>query len=153
VLLAADVDTRTERIVAHLKRMEAQLAETQSVVRSLRALLERPAAAIEVEHRSVGPVRVLAIAEQVSATALDDWWDAAFRALDTAAEGRATGARGALFSAEYFELEVGEVIAYLPVPADLTGAGRIEAREIPAAELAVAVHHGGLADLDRTYGA
>ena len=43
--------------------------------------------------------------------------------------------------------------AYVPVTDDLRSSGRARMLEIPAAELAVAVHRGPLADLDRTYGA
>jgi effector-binding domain-containing protein len=87
---------------------------------------------------------------------MDTWWDAAFGELDSVLAGAAVpvaGPRGALFPAEYFELEAGEVIAYLPVMDLLHASGRTRMREIPAAELAVAVHRGGLADLDQTYGA
>jgi DNA-binding transcriptional MerR regulator len=85
VLGAPDVDARNKlRIVAHMRWMEARLAETQSMVASLRALLERPAASTAVEHRSAGPIRALAISEHVSASDLDAWWNAAFGALDAA---------------------------------------------------------------------
>jgi effector-binding domain-containing protein len=156
VLRAPDTGARNQLIVTHLQRMEAQLAETRSVVASLRALLERPPAPVAVEHRSVGPIRALAIAEQVPASDLDAWWDTAFQALDTAlaiADMRAAGPRAALFSAEYFELDAGEVVAYIPVTGEAGGHSRARLVEIPPAELAVAVHVGGLADLDRTYGA
>jgi effector-binding domain-containing protein len=45
------------------------------------------------------------------------------------------------------------VVAYVPVGGHVRGGGRTAVREIPPAELAVAVHHGPLADIDRTYGA
>ncbi|GES19948.1 MerR family transcriptional regulator [Acrocarpospora pleiomorpha] len=156
VLGAPDVDARNKLIVAHMRRMEAQLAETQTMVASLRALLERPLASTAVEHRSVGPIRALAISEHVSASDLDEWWNAAFRALDAtlaAATVPAAGPRTALFSAEYFELEAGEVVAYVPITGEMDAVGRTRMVEIPPAELAVAVHAGSHADLDRTYGA
>ena len=40
VLEAPDVAARNDVIVAHLERMESQLAQTQAVVASLRSLLE-----------------------------------------------------------------------------------------------------------------
>ena len=43
--------------------------------------------------------------------------------------------------------------AYVPVIDDLAGRGRAQMLQIPAAELAVAVHRGSHADLDQTYGA
>lgn len=156
VLRAPDVEARSQLIVAHLKRMESQLAATQSVVVSLRSLLERPPAPIVVELRSAGPVRALAVSGHVAMPDLDAWWDAAFGELDAALAAAAlppAGPRGALYPGELFQLEAAEVVAYIPVPAEIAASGRAKMTEIPAAELAVAVHHGTLADLDRTYGA
>jgi DNA-binding transcriptional MerR regulator len=157
VLDAPDVTTRTDLMAAHLRRMESRLAETRTAVDSLRSLLDRPPAPITVEHRSVGPVRALAIAGQVGAAGLDAWWDAAFRELDgvlAAAGARPGGARSALYSAEYFTLESGgEVVAYVPVAVDVPATGRARLVDVPGAELAVTVHAGSFADLDRTYGA
>jgi DNA-binding transcriptional MerR regulator len=156
VLQAPDAGARNRVIVAHLQRMESQLAVTQSVVASLRSLLEQTPAPIAVEYRPVGPVRALAISGQVSAPDLDTWWDAAFRELDaalTAAAVPAAGPRAALYSAAFFEFDAGEVVAYIPVTGEVASTGRARMLEIPAAELAVAVHKGALADLDQTYGA
>ncbi len=156
VLQAPDVQVRNQVIVAHMQRMEAQLAATQSVVASLRSLLERPPAPISVEHRSVGPVPALALREQVSMPDLDDWWTAAFGELDAALAAAgvpAAGPRAALYPAELFQLEVAEVVAYVPVSGEVPARGRVTVLEIPPAELAVAEHRGALADLDQTYGA
>lgn len=157
LLDAPDVAERNRVIVAHLERIEAQLAQTRSVLDGLRSLLDRPPAAIAVEHRSVDAVRALAITDHISAADLDPWWDAAFRdlaaALDAARVAPA-GPRGALYSPEYFAFEAGgQVVAFVPVRAEPAAGGRMHLVEIPPAELAVAVHAGGFADLDRTYGA
>jgi effector-binding domain-containing protein len=136
--------------------MESQLAVTQSVVASLRSLLDRPPAPIAVEHRSVGPVRALAIRGLVSMPDLDPWLDAAQRELDAALAAAAVppaGPRGALYPAELFQLGAGEVVAYVPVGGEGPSGGRAMMLEIPPAELAVAVHRGTLADLDLTYAA
>jgi effector-binding domain-containing protein len=66
---------------------------------------------------------------------------------------RPAGPRAALYPAEFFELGAGEVVAYVPVAAPVPAAGRVSMLQIPAAELAVAVHTGTLADVDQTYGA
>jgi len=156
VLQAPDVASRNQVIVAHMQRMEAQLAATQSVVASLRSLLERPPATISVEHRSVGPVRALALCERVSMPDLDEWWTAAFGELDaalTAVGEPPAGPRAALYPAELFQLEVAEVVAYVPVGGEVAAGGRVTVLEIPPAKLAVAEHRGSLADLDQTYGA
>jgi DNA-binding transcriptional MerR regulator/effector-binding domain-containing protein len=156
VLQAPDVQARNQVIVAHMQRMEAQLAATQSVVASLRSLLEGPPAPIAVEHRSVGVTPALALSERVSMADLDEWWTAAFGQLDAAlavAGVPAAGPRAALYPAELFQVEVAEVVAYIPVPAEVPACGQVAMHEIPAAELAVAEHRGTLADLDQTYGA
>lgn len=59
----------------------------------------------------------------------------------------------ALFSVEYFELEAGEVVAYIPIKGDVDTVGRTRMVEISPADPAVAVHLSSQADLDRTYGA
>ena len=158
VLQAPDTVARNQVITAHLRRMESQLAVTQSAVASLRSLLERPAPPVAVEHRSVALQHGLGIRERVPAPDLDAWWEAAFRELDAtlaAASVRPAGPRAALYPAEFFELGAGEVVAYIPVTAPVPGPvpGRAAVLEIPAAELAVAVHAGTLADVDQTYGA
>jgi len=156
MLAAPDVATRNQVIVAHLQRMESQLAVTQAAVSSLRSLLEGPPAPLTVEHRSVGPVRALAIAERVTASDLEAWLLGAFTELDAAlrdAGADPAGPRGALYPAELFEQEVGQLVAFMPVAAEVTATGRAAMTDVPAAELAVAVHHGSFRDLDRTYSA
>jgi DNA-binding transcriptional MerR regulator len=161
MLDAPDVETRNKVIVAHMQRMEAQLAITQAAVTSLRSLLERSPAPMAVVHRSAGAMRALAIAERVTEAELVAWWSGAFTELDAALRSAGVvpaGPRGALYPAELFEQEVGTVVAYVPVPdntaaADVAGTGRARMTEIPAAELAIAVHRGPFGDLDQTYSA
>jgi DNA-binding transcriptional MerR regulator/effector-binding domain-containing protein len=162
VLQAPDVGSRNDVIVAHLARMESQLAQTQAVVASLRSLLERPAPVVAVEYRSVGRARALAVRDVVTEAEIQAWWVAAFTELYgvLAAAGIApAGPGGALYASELFEVEKGEVVAFVPVPvpvpgaAAFAGAGRAAVTDVPAAELAVALHQGPFADLDQTYGA
>jgi len=63
------------------------------------------------------------------------------------------GPRAALYPADLFQLGTARVVAYIPVADEVPGGARAAMRDIPPAELAVAVHHGTLADLDQTYGA
>jgi DNA-binding transcriptional MerR regulator len=157
VLQAPDVSARNQLMVAHLRRMESHLVETQSVVATLRSLLERPPAAIAIEHRSVGSVRALTISEHVSMSDLDTWWDEAFHELNAALAAASlppAGPRAALYSTDYFAFEAGGlVVAYIPVAEEVSIGGRTRMLEIPPAELAVAVHRGTFSDLDQTYGA
>jgi DNA-binding transcriptional MerR regulator len=156
VLHAPDAAARNQVIVAHMQRMEAQLAATQSVVASLRSLLERSPAALEISHRRVSSTWAVAIAGQVPFPGLDSWLGAAQREIDAvlaAASAPAAGPRAGLYSAEFFQLEAGDVTAYVPVGAPVATFGRTRLLQVPAAELAVAVHRGPLTDLDQTYGA
>jgi DNA-binding transcriptional MerR regulator/effector-binding domain-containing protein len=178
VLQAADATARSELIVAHLREMESALAQTQQVISSLRALLERPQqTAISVEYRSAPATRALAITEPVSMDESGDWWAAAFDELRSMLgpgdPGRA-GPDGALYSAGFFADDRGDVTAFIPVAGEFRSAsrsslsasrsslsagrsslsaGRASLVEIPAAELAVTLHEGGFAELDQAYGA
>jgi DNA-binding transcriptional MerR regulator len=156
VLAAPDAAARNEVIVAHMRRMESQLATTQSVVTSLRSLLERPPAQMTVSYRVEGETLAAGISSRISSSDLELWLTDAQREIDAAlaAAGMpAAGPRAALYAAEFFHLEVGVVTAYVPVTAGLRSSGRTRMLDIPSAELAVAVHRGLLSDLDQTYGA
>jgi DNA-binding transcriptional MerR regulator len=156
VLRAPDVAARNAVIVAHLDRMESQLENTQSTVASLRTLLERPPTPIAVEYRSVPPTRTVAIAETVSEQDIEEWWVGAFlelRSVLASADVAPAGPAGALYSNELFELELGEVVAFVPVSGVVGVSGRVSEYEVPAVELAVALHEGAFGDLDQTYGA
>ena len=157
VLDAPDVGSRNEVVVAHLERMESQLSQTQSTVASLRALLERPTTPIAVEYRSVPVTPTLGITEPVTMEGLEDWWVGAFEELYgvLAASGvEPVGPGGALYPNELFELEEGDVTAFVPVPvaAGIGPTGRAAPFDLPAAELAITVHEGSFHELDRTYG-
>ncbi|HEY7431630.1 MAG TPA: MerR family transcriptional regulator [Streptosporangiaceae bacterium] len=155
VLQAPDVASRNEVIVTHLARMESQLAQTQSMVASLRSLLEKPPrTAVAVEHRSVPATPALAITERVAEAAMQQWWAGAFEELYgtlRSAGVAPAGPSGSLYSGDLFETEVGEVVAFVPVPCPVAADGRPSMLEVPPAELAVALHKGSFGDLDQTY--
>jgi DNA-binding transcriptional MerR regulator/effector-binding domain-containing protein len=153
VLRASDPAARSEVIVAHLDRMQLHLSQVQDTVASLRALLDGPPPSIPVEHRTVPAVAALAIADRVTMAGLELWWADAFDELHATvrAVGVTAGIGGGLYPGELFEVEVAEVVAFLPVATPVPTRSRARMIEIPAAELAVAVHHGPFADLDRTY--
>jgi DNA-binding transcriptional MerR regulator len=160
MLNAPDDETRNKVIIAHLDRMEAQLAETTSTVVSLRGLLEGPALTKPVEYRHVAPCTALAVTSRLRVDEFEAWWGRAFAELRfelTDSGLMRTGPDGALYPGEFFELEEAEVTAYVPVTKGARGSrtarGGAELVEIPGAELAVMVHEGGYGDTDRTYGA
>ena len=157
VLDAPDVTTRNQVIVAHLERMEDQLAQTQATVASLRAVLEAPGVPAPVEYRTVGPTTTLAIREHVTSADLESWWTDAFQ---TSAQGprnrrRQAGRPGWL---PLPERDVrarrggngGLRAGHRPPGRRRPGAGSYE---LPAVELAIMVHEGSYDDLDQTYGA
>ena len=154
VLNAADVDRRNVLVVEHLEHMESTLERTQAVVASLRALLDRNAAPITVEYRSVPALHVAAITKLVRLPDIEPWWSDSFSEIRHVLRTQGVspaGPQGGLYPVELFTDEVGEVTLFVPLAGSLTPAGNVFARELPAAELAVAVHHGALREADRTY--
>jgi effector-binding domain-containing protein len=84
------------------------------------------------------------------------WWSDAFGELHrvlAASSAVRSGPDGALYPNEYFEEELGEVVAFIPVAGIPTPSGRPRLIEIPGAELAIAEHNGAISELDQTYGA
>jgi DNA-binding transcriptional MerR regulator len=157
VLHAPDASARNKLIIAHLEHMESALQQTQQTVASLRALLEQPRAPIAVEYRSVAAATAIAISEPVRTGDIATWWREAFdelhQVLASSTAVRA-GSDGALYPNEFFEEELGEVVAFIPVAGMPTpSSGRPQLIEIPGAELAVTVHNGTISELDQTYGA
>jgi DNA-binding transcriptional MerR regulator len=156
VLNAADSTARNALIAKHLERMKHQLERTTAAVASLHALLNEPTGSIAVEFRAVPPTNALSISAVVGLDALVSWWTAAFDELtDTlAASGvRPAGNSGAIYAQEVFELAHGEVVVFVPIANRVAAAGRARPLTVPAAELAVTIHHGAHDDFDRSYGA
>lgn len=157
VLAAPDEQTRDAALHAHLARMESALQRTRDVVASLRALLA-PATPLVVEYRSIPAMPVLALADTVARPAVGAWCESAFPLLyETlgAAKVPPAGVAGATYSMEFFGEDIGEVVAFVPVPADTRIAlpKELTLIELPARRFAVAVHAGSFDDFDRTYGA
>src|SRR5690242_13851230 len=145
VLQAADAGERNALIADHLGRMEQRLGQATAAVASLRALLREPEGATAVEFRAVPPTPALSISAVVSLDALVSWWTAAFDELigTLAARGlRPAGNCGALYAQEVFEQAHGEVVVFVPIADQVTVAGRSRPTTVPAAELAVTIHHG-----------
>ena len=160
IVSAPDVESRDATLVAHLRRMEAQLAETQQSVASLRTLLQEPGDALDVTTRFIDETAALSIIEHVRGEDAVAWWMGAFTLLHDAVKSgivERSGPDGALFPAEFFEVEEGEITAFVPVtarPADVSGLpSRVQIDVVPEITAAVAVHDGPFGDLDRTYGA
>jgi DNA-binding transcriptional MerR regulator len=159
VLQAPDVNTRNHAIVDHLQRMESELEQTKANVASLRRLLEAPETTrANIEFRSLPPTNSIAIRDRVTVDSLDAWWVEAFGELHSAAARSRlsrSGPDGALYPSEWFEEEVGDVVAFMPIAGDVevSPTGRAQHYVVPAAELAVLLHRGPLRDLDQTFAA
>jgi len=159
VLQAPNLDSRNRAIVEHLQRMESELEQTKANVASLRRLLEGPENPdLSIEFRSLPQTKSIAIRERVPADGFDTWWMEAYRELHSAASqaGLArSGPDGALYPSEWFEDEIGDVVAFTPVAGevDTNSIGRVQSHVVPAAELAVLLHEGSVRDLDQTFAA
>jgi len=140
VLQAPDLETRTKEIISHLTAMEARLAEMQMSVASLRALLEGPPAGPAVEFRSIPATPALAVRATVSAEEAWAWGAGAFEEIYGRIAGAGlspAGPGGALFPADFFELEQAELTAFVPVSQTPQADGRVQLLTIPGVEAAV----------------
>lgn len=160
IVAAPDVESRDAALVAHLRRMEAQLAATQQTVASLRTLLQEPGDSLGITTKFIEETAAISIVERIRGEDAVAWWMAAFTLLhDVVRSGvvERRGPDGALFPAEFFEAEEGEVTVFVPIdahPTDLTTLpSRVQVDVVPEMTAAMAVHDGPFGDLDRTYGA
>ena len=155
VLQAPDLETRTKEIISHLTAMEARLAEMQMSVASLRALLEGSQAGPAVEFRSIPATPALAVRATVTTGEAWAWGAGAFEEIYGLIAGAGlspAGPSGALFPADFFELEQAELTAFVPVNDAPEADGRVRPLTIPGVEAAVLVHSGPIGDIDQTYG-
>jgi DNA-binding transcriptional MerR regulator len=151
VLDAPDAATRDRIIVDHLAEMERKLDQTQVTVASLRMLLEGSATGA-IDHRSIAPVRAVAVRARVKWDDAEAWLSDAFDAI------RATIARigaercgpdGALYAPAFFEAHDGDVLAFAPARA----VAHDDVVDVPGGMYAVTVHEGSFATLDTAYAA
>jgi len=155
VLAAPDAPARNALIAAHLSRLEAQLAQTYAAVDSLRSLLQGPGRASAVTHRTVRPAAAVGIRQTLDREDILAWWQGALGELHATARAqglRPAGPSGGLYASELFTRDRGEATVFLPADGDLRAVGRVVPLLVPAAELAVATHHGSLRDIDVAYG-
>jgi DNA-binding transcriptional MerR regulator len=152
ILATDDPGRRTELIAGHLQRLEEQLDRTRSAVASLRQLLRPDPAEIQVELRSVPPRTVAAVTGRVALPDVLPWYASAMADLDAAyPPAERTGPPGGRYANELFTEGSGVLTVFRPVR-EPHGSGRIAAVELPAIDLAVAVHRGAHDDIDVTYG-
>jgi DNA-binding transcriptional MerR regulator len=154
VLSTTDPRARSVLIAAHLERLETQLDETRAAVTSLRRLLQPASPPIHVEIRAAEAVTAAAIGAAIDHSELVAWYGAAMAELDQTlrtAHLTPTGPCGGLYDNELFTDDRGNAVVYVPV-AHPPSSGRVRPLTVPAAELAVSVHHGPHDDIDVSYG-
>jgi DNA-binding transcriptional MerR regulator len=153
-LASPDGEGRNRLIVAHLERLEADLAQTQAAVTGLHRLLEEPQRPRKVSHRTLPATEAIAIEQTIDYAQIVSWWQGALAELQAVAHAqdlRTTGPPGGIYATDLFEQGHGPVTIFIPIEDHADAIGRVSARQIPAAELAVALHRGSLADVDLTY--
>jgi DNA-binding transcriptional MerR regulator/effector-binding domain-containing protein len=156
VLAAPDLAARNDLIAAHLSRLEAGLARTQTAVASLRDLLQHPEPGVPVEHRSVAATPAAAISQVIDVTDALPWYQGAAGELYATLAAQhvpATGPSGGIFASELFSDERGQATIFIPCDGPVRAMGRVAPLVVPAAELATTVHDGPHAGIDRAYGA
>jgi DNA-binding transcriptional MerR regulator len=155
VLAAPDLETRNNLIAAHLRRLEDNLAQTQTAVASLRDLLEHPSPAPPIEHRSIGEMTAAAISELVDVSDALAWYEGALGELHATLAAQKlppTGPAGGIFSDELFTEGRGQATIFIPCDGTVRPLGRVAPLLIPPAELAITVHTGSHSGIDRAYG-
>jgi DNA-binding transcriptional MerR regulator len=155
VLAAPTERARDTAIAEHLRKMEETLGRTTQVVASLRLLLQTQDKPVDVEYRTIPAMTVLNISAQVSRTDVGNWCAAVFPELYMALAGAGVdpaGPGGATYDQQFFECDLGEVVAFVPLVSPVDTTGRVESGTLAAGRFAVAVHSGGFDEVDRTYG-
>ncbi|MGW0434068.1 MerR family transcriptional regulator [Micromonospora sp. NPDC003197] len=152
ILATDDPQQRADVITGHLGRLEDELDRTRAAIVSLRQLLRPDPAALQVELCSVPTRTVVAISDHVALADSVDWYDTAMAELDAAfPPAEHTGPPGGRYANELFTEGAGAMTVFRPVRQP-RASGRIEVVELPAVDLAVAVHPGPHDDIDVTYG-
>ena len=155
VLSAPDVQARNDLIAAHLKRLESDLARTQTAVASLRNLLEHPTPAFEIGRRKADRVTAAAISEVVDGKDALSWYLGALGELSAALLAQRiapTGTAGGIFSNALFSHARGQATVFIPCDGAVKEIGRVAPRIMPPVELATLIHEGSPANIDLAYG-
>jgi len=154
VVASDDPQVRNSVIAHHLGRVEKQLAQTQATVSGLRNLLDPPTAG-PMTFRTVEPAIAVGRTATLTMDEFAPWWVATFDELiaDVTAAGLTpTGAKGSLYTGDFFERDSGgEVTAFVPCVLPDHEVDLPSPVELPGLDVAAMVHPGSLHELDRTY--
>jgi DNA-binding transcriptional MerR regulator len=157
VLAAPDLDARNQLISQHLDELQAELAQTQSAVASLRDLLDAPTSSQEtgISFRRVEQTPAAAISAMISIEDAAAWYRGAIGELygTLAAQNVVdAGPPGGIYSDDLFTNERGQATVFVPCVGELRSLGRVEFTIVPAVELATIMHNGSHNEIDRSYG-
>ena len=153
VLVAQSAGERESLITAHIDHLEAELAQTKAAVNSLRALLNNAASRQPVHRRTESTITAVGITATVDPIDIESWWHAALHDVRGAVRtGRLdqTGPAGGIYDESLFQQEPGQATVFIPVTAPRQ-LGLVQPILVPAAEVAVTIHHGAMADIDLSY--
>lgn len=150
ILASSEPDDRAALVAEHLRRLEDRLDRTRAAVASLRRLLRPEPAGLAVELRAVPATAVAAVAADVDLPDVLDWYAGAMAELDAVVAADA-GTPGGLYDNALFETGRGRLVVHRPTSA-APRVGRVHPLTLPAAEVALATHHGAHDDIDVTYG-
>jgi len=148
VLITTDVAARTQMLSHHLGTMEQELADTQLAVQNLRDILTPTKAPVEIVYRSIPETRAVAISEVVELPDLAGWFRQSTSKLQRIAsqiERASTSGYGGVWPNELISGGRGLATVFLTVEDAFVeraigdGAALVD---LPAVELAVAVHDG-----------
>jgi DNA-binding transcriptional MerR regulator len=157
VLHAPDPASRNALLASHLDALQASLAQTQTVVASLRNLLDAAPEkqSMQVTHRTVAATQAAAISQPIAIAEIELWVRGALgelRAALTAQDVLVAGPAAGIYGDDLFANEHGQATVFIPYVGHLDAVGRVQATVIPAAELATVIHHGPLSESDLAYG-
>jgi DNA-binding transcriptional MerR regulator len=157
VLSAPDVQKRNELIAAHLRRLEGDLARTQTAVASLRDLLDHPTPSVDIARRKVDSVSAASITQVVRVEDVLSRFLGALGELHAALAAQrvtASGPAGGIFATAIFAQARGEATVFVPCDANkVRSIGRVIPLVVPAVELATVIHNGSHTNIDLAYGA
>ncbi len=151
---AADTAVRDQLLAGHLDRVERTIDRLSAVVSSLQSLLTTEPTPLVVNYRLADPTPAYAFSAVVDRGNIAAWCGRTFPLLYQVIEevgDDPAGPGGALYSDDFFTADAGEVTAHVPVSARAPIPHLVQPVVLPAARLAVTVHHGPFSELDRTY--
>ena len=106
-------------------------------------------------NRSIGAVSAAAVRDVINVQEALSWYQGAVGELYATLAAQsvpATGSAGGIFANELFMNERGEATIFIPCAVPVRSMGPVTPLRVPGVELAIIMHAGTHADIDRAYG-